>query len=83
MDDIFSFFFLTLFIYFERDRDSVSRGGAERDGEKENPKRLCANGAEPDTGLEFTKLRDHDLSQNQESDAQTTEPPRCPWMISS
>ena len=24
---------------------------------------------------------DHDLSQNQESDAWTTKPPRCPWII--
>ena len=29
---------LSLFIYFERDRDIMSRGGAEREGEGENPK---------------------------------------------
>ena len=29
------FFFPSLFIYFERDQESVSRGGAEREGERE------------------------------------------------
>ena len=32
------FLFLSLFIYFERDRNSVSGGGAEREEKKENPK---------------------------------------------
>ena len=30
------YLFISLFIYFERDRDSVSGGGAEREGERES-----------------------------------------------
>ena len=47
-------FFLTLF--FVRDRDSVSRGGAEREREREcTPSRLPAISTEPDAWLELTK----------------------------
>ena len=45
-------FFLSLFILRERER--VSRGGAEREGER-IPGRLRALSAEPDPGLELTK----------------------------
>ena len=45
----FNSFFLSLFIYFERDRDSMSRGGAERERG-----RICAISSEPDVGLELT-----------------------------
>ena len=31
-----SYFILSLFIYFERERESPSRGGAEREGERES-----------------------------------------------
>ena len=48
---------LSLFIYFERDRDRAREGGAESEGERERPSsRLCTASAEPDVGLEFTKL---------------------------
>ena len=53
-------------IYFERDGDSVSGGGAERErgvGEGETqriPNRLCTASTDPDTGLELTKPWDHD-----------------------
>ena len=30
------FFFLSLLIYFERDRDSACEGGAEREGQRES-----------------------------------------------
>ena len=53
------------FIYL-RERDSVSGEGAEREGERS---KLHAANTEPDVGLQPTKLWDHDLSQNQESDA--------------
>ena len=51
-----SFFFFKV-IYFERGRGrekaSASRGGAEREGEREKiPSRLRAVSAEPDMGLE-------------------------------
>ena len=61
-------FFLSLLIYFES--DSTSRGGTERESERERiPSRLCTVSTGPDAGLELTKPRDHDLSQNQELDA--------------
>ena len=44
------------------------RGGSEREGDR-IPSRLRAARAEPETGLELMKLRDRDLSRNQESDA--------------
>ena len=45
----FSFFHL-----LERDRDRMSRGGAERERRRERiPSRLHTASAEPDTGLEF------------------------------
>ena len=40
--------------------------------------RLHAAHTEPNEGLELVKLRDHDLSQNQESDTYPTEPPKRP-----
>ena len=45
--------FLSLLIYFERERKS--RGGAERKGERERiPRRLYAVSAEPNMGLNLT-----------------------------
>ena len=42
------------FIYFEGDRDSVSRGQSERKGER-IPSRLHTASAEPNAGLELMK----------------------------
>ena len=44
-----TFFFLSLFIYFEREieREHTSRGGSEREGERQNPKQLCTGSIEP------------------------------------
>ena len=77
--DHLMFIFLSLFVYFERDRDSTSGavGGRER-GKERIPSGLCALSAEPNRGLELLQPRDHDLSPNQESDAQPTEPPGAP-----
>ena len=72
-----SIYLFLKFIYFERDRDSASEGGRERWRER-IPSRLCTASTGPDAGLEPRKLRDRDLSQNQESGAQLTEPPRHP-----
>ena len=44
-------FFVSSFIYYETDRDSVSRRGAEREGERENP----SASSEPDAGLELMR----------------------------
>ena len=45
------FFFLSLFIYL--DRESASRDGAERGG-KRIPSRLCAVSTESNAGLQLT-----------------------------
>ena len=64
-------FFQSLFILVE--------GGAERERERENPRQAPHCQCEPDMGLELTNHeRDHDLSRNQESDAQRTEYPGVP-----
>ena len=44
-----------IFIYFERDRDSTSKGGAEREGDGEYQVGSSVS-AEPDARLEATKL---------------------------
>ena len=62
--------FFHLKVYFEGERVQVGEGQAER-----LPRRPRAVSAESDTG---SVSGDHDLSQNRESDAQPTEPPRCP-----
>ena len=50
----------------ERDRDSVSGGRAEGEGDTESEagSRLWAISTEPDLGLELNKPWDHALSQN-------------------
>ena len=53
---MFNFF---KFIYFERDRDSVSRGGSEREGERKRERissRLFTFSTEPKMGLQPVKL---------------------------
>ena len=50
------YLFLSLFLYFERVRESISWVGAER--ERENPKQACAVRVKPDMGLELTN---HDI----------------------
>ena len=47
----------------------MNGGGAEREGERENPKQARAGSTEPDVGLELLKPQDRDLSRNQEVDA--------------
>ena len=60
----------------ERDSHSVSGRVTERERERQRiPHRLHSVSAEPDTGLEPMKPWDRDLSYNQESDAQPTDPP--------
>ena len=46
-------FFLSLFIYFEREKERMSRRGVER-GRKRIPGRLYVVSTEPDAGLELT-----------------------------
>ena len=55
----------------------MSRGGGEEERER-IPSRLCTVSVEPEVGVDPTPWN-HDLSANEESDAQPTEPPRCPY----
>ena len=66
--DCFFFFFLGLFILRETETARVGKGQRER-GRERIPGRLRATCVEHDVGLEVSKAREHDLSQNQESDA--------------
>ena len=68
------------FIYFylrerEREREHASGGGTE--GKRENLKQAPHSALSPAPDS-IPQPWDHDLSQNQESDAQPTESPRCP-----
>ena len=65
----FSGFFFFKFIYLFQERDRTSRGGAERERERESQAGFHAASAEPYVGLKPMKLKDRDLSWNQESDA--------------
>ena len=68
------FFFLGLLI-FERERQwDCTCSGESREKTKQAPH--CQSRAQP--GAWTLKPWDHDLSWNQESDPQQTEPPRCP-----
>ena len=63
----------------DRERENRS-GGTEGDGERENPKQAlhCLHGAWCEA--QTWELWDHDLSQNQELDAQPAEPPGTPQL---
>ena len=66
---VFFFNFFSTFIYFwDRERQSMNGGGAERDGdtESETGSRLRAVSTEPDAGLELT---DHEIMTWLKSDA--------------
>ena len=70
--------FFSTFIYFwDRERQSMNGGGADREGdtESETGSRLRAISAEPDAGLELT---DREIVTWLKSDAQPTAPPRRP-----
>ena len=43
-----------MFIYFERERESTSRGGAERERETECQAGSISSASEPDTGFDLT-----------------------------
>ena len=71
--------FFLMFIIFEID----SKQGRGRESERENPKQASRYRHRDQHRARTHKLRDHDQSGNQESDAQPTEPPMCPrkWSI--
>ena len=55
---VLSFFFFSRLFIFKRERQSVSRGRAEREGDTESEagSRLCSVSPEPDMGLKLTNL---------------------------
>ena len=78
---LFFLIFFSTFIYFwDRERQSMNGGGAEREGdtESETGSRIRAISPEPDAGLELT---DREIVTWLKSDAQPTAPPRLPKMV--
>ena len=63
------FIFLSLFLLKEREKAQEHMGGAGREGERENPKQAPHSVCGSQCGALTHKLQDHDLSQNQDSDA--------------
>ena len=57
---------------------STSEKVEEGEGERENPKQALHCQPRARCGAQSYEPQDHDLSQNQESDAQPTEASRCP-----
>ena len=51
-DNLRVFFYVCLFI-FEGEREKVSKGGAEREREIQNPKQVCTGSAEPNVGFDL------------------------------
>ena len=68
-------FFKLIYLSWDRQRQRELGRGRER-GRQRIPSRPCSTSAEPDVGLKLMKLRDHNLSPNQELNASLTEPPR-------
>ena len=73
---VFLFCFV-LFILREREGEHLSKEGQRK--RERIPGRLCTVSTEP--RARTYELQDHDLSRNQESDTQPTEPPRRSWII--
>ena len=59
--------------YLERELTRASRAGAERGRERENPKQARHCQCRAQHGAQPQEPRDHDLSRDQEWDAQPTE----------
>ena len=72
-----SFFLFFVLFFFFRARVRAGRGRGRRTENLKQAPRLVQS---PTQGS-ISQPRDHDLSRNQESDAQLTEPPRCPSPI--
>ena len=74
-------FFLSLLIYFETDRESVTRGGAEREGEPQA-------GSSRSVHRIWCRAQSHNLNREimtwakiKSWDTQPTEPPWRPWDV--
>ena len=71
--------FIYLFIYLFLEIETFpSQGGAEREGDRENPKQAVCCPHRARCGALTQKKVGSYLSQNPSSDTESTEPPRCP-----
>ena len=78
--DCYPVLFLLIVLFIERVRDCEQGGrGRGRQGERisSRPHMSCL------MQVSISQPWDHELSQNQESDASLTEPPRCPSVLFS
>ena len=77
---LFYFILLSLFIFYLRQRERVSRRRADKG--KENPKQTSHCQSRAQHGAWSQELRDHDLSRNQKSPNQLSYPdvPLCNYL---
>ena len=74
----FSFFFFNLFL---RQRESMSRRGAERERETQNLKQAPGSELSAQSPMQGSNSQTVRWWHEPKSDAQPTEPPRCPLVI--
>ena len=78
----YCFFFKKVFFndysFFERDRQSISRGGAERETETQNPKQAPGSELSAQSPTRGSNPQTVRSGPEPKSDAQPTEPPRRP-----
>ena len=67
-----------IYLFWERQRQHKRGRGKGRERGREKPKQAPCCQLRAWCGARTHKMWDHDLSWNRESDAQPTEPPRCP-----
>ena len=83
----FLYFFKCLFWETEREgererkRNSTSRGGAEKGGERKDPKQVPCCQHRAQHGAWTHEPWDHGVSKNQELDALLNEPPGNPYIL--
>ena len=77
---LFFLIFLTFIYFWDRERQSMNRGGAEREGDTESKagSRLWAVSTEPDAGLELT---DCEIMTWVEVGRLTDQATQAPWIV--
>ena len=73
-----TFNFLNIYLLSLKESESSRVHTRAEEGQRENPKQSPHCQCRTWCGAQTRELWDHDLSRNQESDAQPTEPPRHP-----
>ena len=72
------YLFKNVYLFILGGRESISRGEEQRERGRECPKQAPHCQCRVRCEAQSQELWDRDLSRNQESDTQPTEPPRCP-----